>query len=490
MRFPGFLNFEAKVALSVVAVATIFALIVACGQAAPAAAPAPAPVQTTTSTASQVTPEEMRAMIAEAVESSAPQTASPEEMRKVVDDAVAKSTANPSGVTSEELESVVASAVSEALAAQAKQSAMEANSAANPVEESGQIVLTDVAGRTVTVDMPVERVILGEGRQIYVVAALQPGNPFERIIGWRDDLRRADADTFNKYKELFPELEDIPEFGSPSSGEFSVEQAISLDADVVVLNLGSLERATEAGMIDQLEEVGIPVVVVDFRQEPLENTVPSMILLGRLFGEEERAQSIVDFYLQQVNLVYSRISQVEGEKPLVFLDRAAGIRGSDDCCRTFGRANLGLLIERAGGVNIGSDLIPGWAGTLNPEQIIVSNPDVIIATGSNWYAINADGGFVSMGYFTEPGDARLALMNLADGRPGWDGLDAVNQGRYHAVWHQFYNSPYHFVALQQFAKWFYPEEFADVHPIENLAEFHRKFLPIDYSGTFFVSASK
>ena len=63
-------------------------------------------------------------------------------------------------------------------------------------------------------------------------------------------------------------------------------------------------------------------------------------------------------------------------------------------------------------------------------------------------------------------------------------------GRYHAVWHQFYNSPYHFVALQQFAKWFYPEEFADVNPTANFAEFHRRFLPIGYSGTFFVSASE
>ena len=80
-------------------------------------------------------------------------------------------------------------------------------------------------------------------------------------------------------------MADIPEFGSPYSGEFSVERAISLDADVVTLNLGGLERAKEAGMIDQLAAVGIPVVVIDYRQFPLENTVPSTILLGRLFNQ-------------------------------------------------------------------------------------------------------------------------------------------------------------------------------------------------------------
>ena len=439
MRFPGFLNLEVKVALSLVAVAAMVALIAACGPAAPSPATSPATGSATSPTASQVTPEQMRAMIAEAVESSAPQTASPEEMRSMVGDAVAKSTTNSSGVTAAELESVVASAVSDALAAQ--QPVMEGNAAADPVEEPGSIVLTDVAGRTVTVDMPVERVILGEGRQIYIVAALQPGNPFKSVIGWRDDLRKFDADAYNKYMEIFPEVADIPEFGSPYSGEFSVENAIALEADVVTLNLGGLERAKEAGMIEQLAAVGIPVVVIDYRQYPLENTVPSTILLGRLFDQEERAQEIVDFYLQQVNKVYTRIDGIEKEKPVVLLDTAAGIQGAENCCRTYGRANLGLMVERAGGINIGSELVPGWSGTLNPEQIIVSDPDVIIATGSNWFTYNPEGDFVSLGYFTEPEDARIRLKALGQGRPGWSELRALNQGRHHAVWHQFYNSP-------------------------------------------------
>ena len=191
-------------------------------------------------------------------------------------------------------------------------------------------------------------------------------------------------------------MADIPEFGSPYSGEFSVENAIALQADVVTLNLGGLERAKEAGMIDQLAAVGIPVVVIDYRQFPLENTVPSTILLGRLFDQEERAQEIVDFYLQQVNKVYSRIEGIEKDKPTVLVDTAAGIQGAENCCRTYGRANLGLMVERAGGINIGSELVPGWSGTLNPEQIFVADPDVIIATGSNWFTYNPEGDFLSL----------------------------------------------------------------------------------------------
>ena len=449
-------------------------IAVGCGPAAPAQAPAAQP-QT------GMNPEELRALVSEAVAESAPSGVTAEEVEVLVAKAVSESASQ--GVTSQEMESSVAKAVAEALSTQEaeRQAAMQAE------QKPDSIVLTDIAGRTVTIDMPVERIILGEARQIYIAAALQPGNPFNKIVGWRNDLRRFDADTYNKYMEIFPEVADIPEFGSPYSGEFSVENAIALQADVVTLNLGGLERAKEAGMIDQLAAVGIPVVVIDYRQFPLENTVPSTILLGRLFGQEERAQEIVDFYLQQVNKVYSRIEGIEKDKPTVLLDTAAGIQGAENCCRTYGRANLGLMVERAGGINIGSELVPGWSGTLNPEQIFVADPDVIIATGSNWFTYNPEGDFVSLGYFTDPADARMRLQTLGQKRPGWTELTALNQGRHHVVWHQFYNSPYNFVVLQQFAKWFYPEEFADMDPVANFAEFHDRFLPISYSGAFFVS---
>jgi hypothetical protein len=49
--------------------------------------------------------------------------------------------------------------------------------AANP-QEPASVTVTDIAGRTVTVKQPVERIILGEGRQMYIIAALEPDDPF------------------------------------------------------------------------------------------------------------------------------------------------------------------------------------------------------------------------------------------------------------------------------------------------------------------------
>jgi len=250
---------------------------------------------------------------------------------------------------------------------------------------ASEITVTDIVDRTVTVEAPVERMILGEGRQLYIVAMLEPDDPFRRVDGWRDDLIKNDLDAFKRSKRSSPKPMRSRSSVTRPNGEFSVEQAIALEPDVVVLNLDAYQGAQEAGLIDHLAEAGIPTVVIDYRQYPLENTVPSTLLMGQLMGEEERAQEFTDYYRQQLNEVYSRVEKIEKPKPTAFLYRAAGF---GDCCGTFGSANLGLLIERAGGTNLGTDLVPGWSGTINPEEVVSANPDLVIVTGANWVQVS------------------------------------------------------------------------------------------------------
>ena len=352
---------------------------------------------------------------------------------------------------------------------------------ANPAAQ-GTTTVTDVVGRTVTVKTPVERVILSEGRQVYVTATLDKDDPFKRVVGWGDDLRTADYDSYIQYQEKFPHLQQIPVMGSPQSGSFSIEKAVELQPDVVIFGLDSYPAARDAGLVDVLAGAGIPSVVIDFRQQPLETTVPSILLLGRIYGKQAEAQELVDYYTQQINIIFARVEKIKTPPPTFFILRAAGLL---DCCGTFGRANLGILGEHAGGTNIAAGLFPGWSGTINPEKVLTSDPDIIIATGSNWtYQPNASK-YIPFGYHTTPEQARTALRQLTD-QPGWSGLKAVQSGRFYGVWHQFYISPFHFAVLQQFAKWNYPAEFADIDPEANLRTYHEKFLPIPFSGTFWV----
>jgi iron complex transport system substrate-binding protein len=253
----------------------------------------------------------------------------------------------------------------------------------------------------------------------------------------------------------------------------------------MVLSMAGYKSAQELGAIETLEKVGIPTVVVDFRDHPLKTTGPSVEILGQIMGREDRAREFVDFYDEQIEMVRSRVAGLEPQ-PVTFLYRAAGL---SECCATFGRSNLGELIELAGGQNLGTQFLSGESGSLAEEQIFASDPNLIVATGANW--TNSPNkvpgvGFVNMGYQADEDQARTQLQALTQ-QPGWGSLTAVRSGNVHALWHQFYGSPYNFVAAIQLAKWQHPEAFADVDPSQIYADFHERFLPVPFSGTFWVS---
>ena len=345
------------------------------------------------------------------------------------------------------------------------------------------ITVTDIAGRTVEVEKDPSRVVIGEGRMIYSIALLDQDNPFGRIAGWKDDMVKFDPDAYRKYLEAFPEAADLPSFGSPYSDEWNLEAVISLGTEVVLMNLGNLLKAQESGIIEKLEEAGVATIFVDFRQDPTQNTVPSIQLLGRIFDKREEADAFSDYYQSQMKLIYSRIEQIDVEaSPVVFIERAAGYNPAK-CCSTFGAANLGRLVDLAGGRNWGSQKTPGFSTDVSLEAIFTDDPEVIIGTGANWAEANPDTAAVLFGYEASEDAVQERLASLAD-RDGWPELSAVKNGRFHSVYHQFYNSPYHFVAMQAFAKWLHPDVFADLDPDATMTELHDKFLPIDYSGVF------
>lgn len=349
-----------------------------------------------------------------------------------------------------------------------------------------EVTVTDIAGREVKVDVPVDKVILGEGRQIYLTAVLDAENPFKRVVGWREDFSQADPDNYAVYLKEFPAMADIPTFGGFKDGTFDVEQAIALDPDVMIMNIESKQATEDAQYIEKLAQVGIPVVYVDFRENPFTNTEPSMRLIGKLFGEEEKAEAFIDYRARQIARVTDVIAEAKPERPTVFIDRAGGY--SEDCCMSFGADNFGKFVEMAGGENIAKGIIPGTFGTLNPEQIIAANPDHVIVTGGNWDAYVPGGDWVGVGPGADTEEALRKLQALT-GRPAFTGVKAVENGQYHAIWHQFYNSPYQFVAIQQMAKWLHPELFAELDAEETFRELHEKFLPVDYAPGHWVSLS-
>jgi iron complex transport system substrate-binding protein len=346
------------------------------------------------------------------------------------------------------------------------------------------VILRDVTGRDVEVNVPVKHVILGEGRQIYFLAALDKENPFEHVVGWRDDLPKADPETYAAYLAKYPEVAKLPTFGGMKDGTFNIEQAVALKPDVILMNIDAKTATEEAGYIEKLAKVGIPLVYVDFREKPMENTEPSMRIMGKLMGREQIAEDFISFRADAIKQVTDVLEKSNPKRPVVFVERAGGY--SDDCCMSFGNENFGKMVELAGGTNLAKNIIPGTFGTVNPEQIIASNPDQVIITGGMWEGYVPGGDWVGVGYGADITEAHRKLENLTK-RPAFTGIKAVSDGNVHAIWHQFYNNPYQFVAIQQIAKWLHPDLFKDLDPEATFKELHARFLPLDYKPGYFVS---
>jgi len=212
------------------------------------------------------------------------------------------------------------------------------------------IKVTDLAGRTVTVKKGVQRAILGEGRLFYATVVLNKEKPFAQLAAIGDDLPKFDPDTWNQYLENVPDAKNATLVSALASSDFSVEKAVALDADLIVLSLGFYDKAKETGILDNLEKAGIPTIFIDFRERPTQNAVPSMMLLGRVFDRQDQAQEFVDFYTRQMRRIYNVTNRLkQNERPLVFAEQAAGLE-PDTCCRSFGNFNFGEFVSEAGGL--------------------------------------------------------------------------------------------------------------------------------------------
>lgn len=349
------------------------------------------------------------------------------------------------------------------------------------------INVTDVAGRHVELNGPAKRIILADGRALLALNVLHPQDPLENIIAWDNSLKVKAPDIVEAYSKKFPQASKIPMFENPYTSDFNVEQAVVMQPDLVIFDVGILPKLQSTGVLKQLEKVGIPVLIIDFRQQPLVNTIPSMRLLGEVFSQQERAEAYIKFYQQRMDLMQKRIATLTPEqRPSVFIERSAGIR-PDQCCNTFGKGSYGQFIEAAGGNNIGSQLFPEMGGEVSIEQIITANPDVYLMTGADWGRSQRKTQSVPLGYAADSASSQEKFDALLN-RTGINVLSAVKNKRAMAIYHQFYDSPFNFIAVEAIAKFLHPDLFADIDPQADIESVHQDYTDLDYSGVFWVTA--
>ncbi|GAB7537323.1 ABC transporter substrate-binding protein [Burkholderia sp. 3C] len=345
--------------------------------------------------------------------------------------------------------------------------------------------VTDLAGRTIRIPAAApQRILLGESRTLEAVALLEGPHPLARIVGWQGDLPTMDPQRFDAYAKVFPQIRQVPLIGKSSEDSISDEKALALKPDVAVFSVAGHGPSRYNALVKQLEATGTTVVFLDFRLHPMQNTVPSLRLLGQVLHREKQANDYIAFYQQHLARVKQVVDAIpEAQRPKVFVDMLAGVWDAG-CCHTAGKGNFGEFVDAAGGRNIAAGLLPGVLGDLSMEQIIAARPDVYIATGARTKPGLAS---LRVGALTSEQDARASLGQLV-ARPGFDTIKAIHDGRVHGIAHDYYDSPYNIVAIEAFAKWFYPDRFKTLDVKATQAELYRRFLAVPVTGTEWVDS--
>lgn len=244
--------------------------------------------------------------------------------------------------------------------------------------------ITDMEGRTVTISEPPERAVsAGYSMAPCVMAAFGVS---DKIVGAGGAIYPSgNFTTVPAY--LIPALQSMPDLGRGNS--LNVEAALALNPDILILEVDCAGQGSSVQGYDQLIEKlelfgeNVPLVVIKngaCADPPTpENIYREIEILGELFDEQERAEEIIDFLKEEVELVSERTEGInEDEKPSVLFGTlsawsttsAGTLMGSDpdyDC------ATLYPEITKIKNANTGQTRLD-----LSAEQLLALDPDVII----------------------------------------------------------------------------------------------------------------
>lgn len=243
------------------------------------------------------------------------------------------------------------------------------------------VTVTDALGE-VTIEEAPERIVSLTASHTEMLFAIGAGDQVEAV------------DEHSDHPEEAPTTE-------LSGFEPSVEAISEYDPDLVLL-----ARSAEA-TADQLEAVGIPVLVFDAAVE-LEDTYEQIRLLGEVTGQAEAAETEAERIQSEFDAIVEEVREQIGDTELTFyqeLDDTSYSATSD----TF----VGQIYASFGLINIADAADDGSAGgypQLSQEYIVEEDPDLI---------------------FLSYGD-ESTVDDLA-GRPAFDTVTAVKNDAVHLL---------------------------------------------------------
>jgi len=324
------------------------------------------------------------------------------------------------------------------------------------VGKEKELTLVDSADRLVTVNKPVERVVIAYW--IDAATTLQALKAEDTVVGVTDVI-------VNK-PILFPELSELPCIGGLYPC-LDYEKILELEPDVVLTGGAAVGMTSYDEIQDTIQSLNPDIVVLRFDHCDPSSYTDEVKKLGYIFDRGEEAEELIDFIEGHLSTIEERVSDIPSdERTKVYIEFFMDYYTSGE------GTVFNEYIEMAGGKNIFSD-ISGYIFAADPEAVIACNPGVIIHNVGGAYAgkVNYETDDV-----TALRDKRDEIMN----RPGFATIAAVESGRVYTTGSDVVLTAIYFVGVAYYAKWFYPELFDDLDPNAIHQEYLDRFLHIDF----------
>ncbi len=142
------------------------------------------------------------------------------------------------------------------------------------------------------------------------------------------------------------------------------EQIIALEPDLVLA-----ATYNNPDHIKLLRDAGIPVVVVSLF-DSVGQVADNIRFVAHLTGDEERAEELIAAMEERLAAIEAQVAKAE-TKPRVLFYTAFGSSAGKG-------STFSDIVQRAGGINLGDEVLDGPFGEISLEKIVELNPDVII----------------------------------------------------------------------------------------------------------------
>jgi len=312
------------------------------------------------------------------------------------------------------------------------------------LDKEAKITVQDSAGRNVTIEKPISKIVVLNSDAAEAVKILGAGSKIAGIV-----------DTVQKNTFYFPEISKKTVVGTWK--EVDWEKIVELHPNLVI-------AYTKYGAnVDIAEEKLSPfnITVVGLNLYDPRSIREEIATLGYILDKELKAYEYIDWWNKWEDEIEKLVSNKP--KPKVFVTSTSAI-GKTSEIPTYGSGStIDEIIKITSGENIAEEL-----GTKYPkvdaEWVITKDPDVIIIKKSYKH------------YFDSEEEAKNYIDQVLEGK-GWDNVSAVKNGRVYIVpWSAVYGSEQPF-AIALFAKIEHPE--IEIDPIAIYKEFLEKFMGIE-----------